>query len=89
MTTTEPRMQTTENATRDDVRPGDHITWEEGRVYYGVTAFERHEGIAHHHHRDSYGDWCTEEDGQLTRGEGEGITLTIRRPAAQDGEDAA
>ena len=83
----DPAVQTIENATRDDVCPGDHITWEESRVYYGVTAFERHEGIAHH--RDSYGDWCTEEDGQLTRGEGEGITITIRRPAAQDREGAA
>lgn len=82
----DPTVQTIENASLDDVRFGDHITWEEGRVYYGVTAFERHEGIAHH--RDSYGDWCTEEYGQITRGEGEGITITIRR-AVQDGEDAA
>ena len=66
------------NATRDDVRPGDRITWEEARVYHGVTAFQRHEGIAHH--RDSSGDWCSKEGAWITCGDGEGITITIRRP---------
>ena len=82
----DPTVQTIENATRDDVRPGDHITWEYFEESGGVTIFERREGIAHR--RDSEGDWWPEGDKCITFGEGEGITLTIRR-AVQDGEDAA
>ncbi len=74
-------VKTIENATLDDVQPGDHITWKEARVYHGVTAFERHAGIAHH--RDWTGDWCTEEGAWITCGGGKGATLTIRR-AVQD-----
>lgn len=73
-----PRMQTIENATRAGGRPGDHITWEQTEVRYGLTITTRREGIAHH--RDSSDDWCTAESGWLTDGEGPGITLTIRRP---------
>ena len=76
--TTTPRMQTITPATLDDGRPGDHITWEQTRVRYGLTITTRREGIAHR--RDGDGDWCTAEGGWLTDGEGEGITLTIRRP---------
>ena len=79
-TPTEPNMQIIENASLDDVCPGDHVTWEEDRVYHGVTAFERHEGIAHH--RDSSGDWCTEEGAWITCGEG--TTLTIRRTVTSE-----
>ena len=79
--TADPRVETIENATRDDVRPGDHITWEEAETTCGVTRNTRREGIAHH--RDSLGDWVTAEGGWLTVGEGEGVTLTIRRPVKQ------
>ena len=78
---TEPNMQTIENATRADVRPGDHITWEETQVRYGMTLTTRREGIAHH--RDSSDDWCTAESGWLTDGEDEGVTITIRRPVQE------
>lgn len=87
MTTTELREQTIENATRDDVRPGDHITWTHVEEIDGGTITERREGIAYH--LDSEGDWWAEDGTWLTDGEGEGITLTIRRPAPQDREDAA
>ena len=70
-----------ENATRADVRPGDHITWEEATKERGVTRTVRREDIAHH--RDVSGDWRTEEDRWLTDGEGEGITITIRRAAQE------
>ncbi|MCV7529062.1 hypothetical protein M3D01_004125 [Micrococcus luteus] len=69
--------QVIENATRDDVRPGDHVTWEYTGAREGVTTFERREGIAHH--RDSDGDWCAEGGRYITYSEGYGRTITIRR----------
>ena len=83
----DPTVQTIENATRDDVRPGDHITWTRVKEIDGGTITERREGIAYH--LDSEGDWWAQDGALLTDGWGGGITLTIRRPAAQDGEDAA
>lgn len=75
----DPNVQIIENATRDDVRPGDHITWELNKRPDGATITERREGTAHH--RDSFGDWWTDEGGVwLTLGAGEGVTITIRRP---------
>lgn len=76
-TTSEPRMQTIENATRDDVRPGDHIAWEATRTERGVSLTTRREGIAHY--RDTFGNWCTKEGDDITIGEGEGVTIAIRR----------
>lgn len=73
-----PRVQIIENVTRDDVRPGDHMVWEHTETFHGVTRTVRREGIAHH--RDELGDWQTGDDGLITDGEDEGITLTIRRP---------
>ena len=75
----ETNVQVIENATRADVRPGDHITWEQTEVRYGATRFTRREGIAHHR-SSPVGDWVTDENGWLTDGEGMGITITIRRP---------
>ena len=43
---TNPDVKTIENATGDDVRPGDHITWEQTEVRKGVTRTVRREGIA-------------------------------------------
>ena len=74
---TDQNIHIIENATRDDVRPGDHVTWENTGAREGVTTFERREGIAHH--RDSDGDWCTEEDRYITYSEGDGRAITIRR----------
>lgn len=76
-TTTEARVKIIEHATRDDVRPGDHITWTRVQVVGGVTVTECREGIAHE--RDWDGDWLTKPGAAITDGEGEGITLTIRR----------
>ena len=75
-------VQVIENATRDDVRPGDHIVWEHTETLHGVTRTVRREGIAHH--RDQEGDWCTEEGRWLTNGEDEGTTITIRRPITKE-----
>ena len=68
-----------ENATRDDIQTGDHVTWEYTGERDGVTTFERREGIAHHRNRN--GDWCTEEGRYITYSEGYGRTITIRRAA--------
>ena len=73
----DPNVKIIKNATRDDVRPGDHVTWEYTGAREGVTTFERREGIAHH--RDSDGDWCAEGGRYITYSEGYGRTITIRR----------
>ena len=72
-------MQTIENATRADVRPGDHLTWKWVQEIDGVTVKSSHEGIAHH--QDEYGDWWTEGGMWLTSGDAG--TLTIRRPVQE------
>lgn len=74
---TTPTVQVLESATRDDVRPGDHIVWEWARDLFGAAYLERREGIAHR--RDEAGDWWTEDGGCIINGEGAGITITIRR----------
>lgn len=78
-------VQVIENATRDDGRPGDHLTWEEVTTEGGVTRAVRHEGIAHH--RDGDGDWCTEDGTWITLSDSDqaGVTLTIRRPITEEG----
>lgn len=73
-----PRVKIIENATRDDVLPGDHITWDYTETFRGVTRTVRREGIAHD--RGELDDWRTGDDGLITDGEEEGVTLTIRRP---------
>ena len=66
-----------ENARLGDVQAGDHVVFlHTGELGY-LTVTERSEGIAHH--RDINGDWCTERGAHITNGEGEGVTLTIRR----------
>ena len=70
-----------ENATRDDVRPGDHLTWERVTTAFGATYTTRREGIAHH--RDARGNWSTEDGQRITAGMGGHITLTIRRPVQE------
>ena len=75
---TGPDVQVIENARLKDVRPGDHVIWEAAEMRGGVTVTARREGIAHH--RDKWGDWCTEGGVHITGGEGEGDTLTLRRP---------
>lgn len=77
--TNDPNVKIIENAALDDVRPGDHVVWEESDTERGVTSIIHREGVAHD--RDSQGDWCTEEGLYITAGEGEDVTLTIRRHA--------
>lgn len=74
----DPNVQVIENARLDDVRPGDHITWEDPWERHGVTRTVRREGIAAH--QSPTGDWYTADGMNITSGEGEGITITIRRP---------
>ena len=73
-------MQVIENATRNDVRSGDHLTWKWVQEIDGVTVRSSHEGIAHH--QDEYGDWWT-EGGMWLTSVGAG-TLTIRRPITKE-----
>ena len=75
---TKTGVQVIENATRKDVRPGDHIIWEDTWERHGVTRTVRREGIAAY--RGPSGDWATADGMNITSGEGEGITITIRRP---------
>lgn len=77
-------VQVVENATRDDGRPGDHLTWEEVTTKGGVTRAVRHEGIAHH--RDGDGDWCAEDGTWITLSDSDqaGVTITIRRPITKE-----
>ena len=79
----EPRIQVIENATRDDVRPGDHLTWTRVREHGGVITKTSREGIAYRCDRD--GNWHPEGGAWITWGEGEDITLTIRRPITEEG----
>lgn len=72
-------VQIIENATRDDVRPGDHITWMCVEEIDSVTTKHHREGIAHHRDRD--GDWRAKDEACITLGEG--TTLTIRRPTQE------
>lgn len=76
-------VQVIENARPEDVRPGDHIVWEHTETFHGVTRTVRREGIAHH--RDQLDDWLTGDDGLITDGEGEGVTIKIRRPITEEG----
>ena len=70
-----------ENATRDDVRPGDHLTWEQTWEEGGARITIRREGIAAT--RAANGDWFTEDGMRIATGEGEGITITIHRPVQE------
>jgi len=78
-TTTTTRLETIENASLDDVLPGDHITWEVTETIRGLTSTARREGIAHH--RDAFNNWRTKDGDCITlaEGESEGVTITIRR----------
>ena len=71
----EPNLKIIKNATRADVRSGDHLTWKWVQEIDGVTVKSSHEGIAHH--QDECGDWWT-EGGMWLTSVGAGA-LTIRR----------
>lgn len=73
----ESNVKIIENATRDDVRPGDHIIWEQTWTVHDVTTTQRNEGVAHAHDRD--GDWYTESGTYITNYWASNYTLTIRR----------
>ena len=73
----ESNVKIIENATRKDVRPGDHVVFRHTWKRDGLTVAARREGIAHH--LDD-GDWCTESGMYITLGAGEDVTITIRRP---------
>lgn len=77
--TSDPNIHIIENATLDDVLPGDHITWEVTETIRGLTSASRREGIAHH--RDAFDNWRTKDGDCITlaEGESEGVTITIRR----------
>lgn len=70
-------VQVIENATEDDVRPGDHVTWENTWEERGSSVTVRREGIAAH--RGTYGDWYTQKGAWVAGLDGANATLTIRR----------
>ena len=73
----ETAVKVIENASLEDVLPGDHLTWEWVMVHGGLTMTNRREGIASY--RNVSGDWWTAEDMSITEGNEDDITLTIRR----------
>lgn len=74
-------MQIIENATLDDVRPGDHLVWEYAREVDGVTITVRREGVAGARYGNA--DWYT-KDGMWITDSRQGDTLTIRRPITKE-----
>ena len=80
-TPTEPNVQIITNAALDDVRPGDHLTWDLTWTHRYVTLTNRREGIAFH--RDEFGDWWAKDGGCITVDGQAGATLTIRRPVQE------
>ena len=76
----EPNLKVIENATRKDVRPGDHVVFRHTWKRDGLTVSARREGVAHH---QDDGNWCTEEGMYITLGVGEDVTITIRRPVQE------
>ena len=80
--TNETGFQVIENAARDYGRSGDYMIWEDTETRGGVIVTARREGIAHH--RDQWGDWCTESGVHITGGEDESTTITIRRPITKE-----
>ena len=75
---TDPDVKIIENASLDDVRPGDHLIWDLTWTHRDVTLTNRREGTAYH--RDEFGDWWAKDGGCITVDGQAGATLTIRRP---------
>ena len=73
---TKTDVQTIENASLDDVRPGDHLTWEYTREVDGVTITVRREGVAGARYGNA--DWYTKDGMWITEANLAGA-LTIRR----------
>lgn len=71
------KYETIENASLNDVQPGDYVVWEYAREVGGVTEKDSRAGVAAY--RSGRGDWHTESDARITWGEYEGVTITIRR----------
>ena len=80
---TDPDVQVIEDASLDDVCPGDHLTWDLTWTHRGVTLTNRRGGIACR--RDEFGDWWAKDGGCITVDGQAGATLTIRRPALKGG----
>lgn len=78
----EANVQVIENASPEDVRPGDYIAWETRHTGSGSTLTMRREGVARH--RGAGGEWRTEDGGLLTEEEYENTALTIRRPITEE-----
>ena len=79
----DPTVQIIENATEDDIHPGDHVIWSTTWESRGLTSTRLREGIAHR--RDGFGNWRTVGGACLTDGSGEGITITVRRATPAEG----
>ena len=77
----EKNVQIIENARLDDVRPGDHLTWEYAREVGGVTIAVRREGVAAGRYGNA--DWYT-KDGMWITEVGFAGNLTIRRPITKE-----
>ena len=77
----EKNVQIIENARLDDVRPGDHLTWEYAREVDGVTITVRREGVAAGRYGNA--DWYTKAGMWITE-VGFAGSLTIRRPLTKE-----
>lgn len=76
----ETNVKIIENASLDDVVPGDYLIWECVSESGGVTDRSIREGIAHS--QDMDGEWYSKEDVWITDHLGDS-TLTIRRPVKE------
>lgn len=79
---TDRNIQVIENASSDDIRPGDYVIWEWVWERRDTIRAERVEGVAHH--RDTYGNWHTVRGMWVAGAAGERTTLTIRRPISKE-----
>ena len=77
----EKNVQIIENASLDDVRPGDHLVWEYAREVDGVTITVRREGVAGARYGNA--DWYTKDGMWITESNHRG-TLTIIRQITKE-----
>lgn len=66
-----------DNATLDEIIPGDTVIWKSTVNDFGVQTIYSREGTAHHQSKS--GEWYTSNGGWITDGAGFSISITIKR----------
>ena len=78
----EKNVKIIENARLDDVRPGDHLTWEYAREVDGVTITVRREGVAGARYGNA--DWYTKDGMWITESNHRGALTIIRQTTKEN-----